>query len=184
MSVSDGSGNNPSGPVCFFGDAPVLTPHGYKRIDSLNVGDLVSTPNGMAMIEKIDKKTYEASSSTNPYLIPKGLFGATQDLQISPRHKIAFKGAMVEARHIGLKKEKLTGKITYYNLQITKNQNMIVAGVEVESLTPLVRVTISREVFNHVLATKHNGVMTLDIKSKCHFLPDGSVSVPYIKRSI
>ena len=58
---------------------------------------------------------------------------------------------------------------------------MIVAGVEVESLQPLVRVTVSREAFNYILNTQHGGKISDEIKSKCVFLPDGRVSVPSIK---
>lgn len=170
----------PTAPVCFLASAPVLTPSGYRRIDSLKVGDLVSTPQGTAPIKSIHKKLYEASSSTNPYLIPKGLFGATEDLEISPRHKIAFKGNMIEARNLGLKKVKHTGSLTYYNLEVN-NENMIVAGVEVESLKPLVRVTITQEAFKQLLHTQYGGKMTEEIKSKCQLLADGRVSVPSIK---
>jgi hypothetical protein len=166
-------------PVCFFGDAPVLTPSGYRRMDSLAVGDIVSTPQGTAPIKAIVKKFYEASSSTNPYLIPKGLFGATQDLEISPRHKVSFKGEMVEARKLGLKKIKHVGTLTYYNLEL--DDNMIVAGVEVESLQPLTKITISREAFDYILHTQYGGKITDEIKSKCQLLPDGRVSVPSIK---
>ena len=169
-----------STPICFLASAPVLTPSGYRRIDQLAVGDLVSTPQGTAPIKSIHKKFYEASSSTNPYLIPKGLFGATEDLEISPRHKIAFKGQMIEARNLGLKKVKHTGTLTYYNLELN-NENMIVAGVEVESLKPLVRVTITQEAFKQILQTQYGGKMTDEIKSKCQLLPDGRVSVPSIK---
>jgi hypothetical protein len=168
----------PTTPVCFFGDAPVLTPSGYRRMDSLRVGDLVSTPNGTIPIHSIHKKFYEASSSTNPYLIPKGLFGATQDLEISPRHKVAFNGKMVEARHLSLKKVRHTGMLTYYNLEIS-NENMIVAGVLVESLKALTTITISNEAFKKILDAKYGGKLTDEIKSKCRFLGYG-VSVPTI----
>jgi hypothetical protein len=53
---------------------------------------------------------------------------------------------------------------------------MIVAGVEVESLKPLVRITVSREAFEFELAKM--GGMTPEIRARCHFLADGSVSVP------
>lgn len=167
--------------VCFLGSAPVLTPSGYRRIDKIELGDIVCTPKGTAKVEAIKKQSYKASKYTNPYVIPEGTFGANRRLLISPRHKVAVNGKMIEARDLGLEQEAQKGDIIYYNLQITKTSNMIVAGVEVESLAPLVRVTISREAFNYILATRHGGVLTEEIKSKCRFLPDGSVSVPSIK---
>jgi len=163
-------------PICFFGDAPVKTPHGYRRMDKLRVGDRVSTPTGSAVIQHIHCQDYAAGPSANPYVIPKGRFGATQRLLISPRHRVAVGGQMVEARNLGLEQEEATGTLTYYNLSL-RGSNMIVAGIEVESLVPLVRMTISRAEFDHILATKYGGKMTPEIRAACHFLADG-VSVP------
>jgi len=163
-------------PVCFFGNAPVKTPYGSRRIDSLKVGDRVSTPSGTAVIQHIHCQDYAAGPSANPYVIPAGRFGATQRLLISPRHRVAVGGQMVEARNLGLEQEEATGTLTYYNLGLG-GANMIVAGVTVESLAPLVRVTISRAEFDYILATKYGGRMTPEIRAACHFTADG-VSVP------
>lgn len=168
--------------ICFLGSAPVLTPTGYRRIDRLSVGDIVNTPSGTAFVELIKKKSYTPGPHTNPYVIPEGIFGANRKLHISPRHKVAVDGNMIEARHLGLTQDNHKNPIIYYNIQITKSQNMIVAGVEVESLQPLVRITVSREAFNYTLATQHGGVLTDEIRAKCVFLPDGRVSVPSIRR--
>jgi hypothetical protein len=172
----------PPSPVCFLGNAPVLTPSGYLRIDTLRVGDVVNTPTGTATIEKIHKKEYEAGPHSNPYIIPKGIHGATQRLLISPRHSVAVNGRMIEARDLGLKQEDRKGTLTYYNLGITGYSNMFVAGVEVESLAPITRVTITSDQFMNVLKSKYGGRITKEIKEACKFLADGSVSVPYMKR--
>ena len=167
-------------PICFFGDAPVKTPNGYRRIDSLKVGDRVSTPTGTAVIRHIHCQDYAAGPSANPYVIPKGRFGATQDLLISPRHKVAVNGRMVEARDLGLTQKQETGILTYYNLGLDRWANMIVAGVLVESLAPIARMTISRAEFNQILAAKYGGRMTPEIAAACHF--DGDrVSVPILR---
>ena len=167
--------------ICFLGSAPVLTPSGYRRIDRLAVGDIVKTPTGTAFVELIKKQSYTPGPTTNPYIIPEGLFGANRKLHISPRHKVAIDGHMIEARYLGLEQDEYKNPIIYYNIQITKSQNIIVAGVEVESLQPLVRITVSREAFNYTLATQHGGMLTDEIRANCHFLPDGRVSVPSIK---
>jgi sugar lactone lactonase YvrE len=168
---------NPPSIVCFLGTAPVLTPTGYIRIDRIQAGDIVITPTGAAMVEAIKKQACKPSSYTNPYVIPEGKFGANRRLLISPRHKVSVDGKMIEARDLGLEQEEQNGTIIYYNLQITKRQNMIVAGVEVESLAALVRVTISNEAFKKILDAKFGGKLTDEIKSKCRFLGYG-VSVP------
>jgi hypothetical protein len=175
LDLTTGSATS-SSPVCFLGDAPVKTPYGYRRMDSLKVGDRVSTPTGTAVIQNIHCQNYAAGPSANPYVIPKGRFGATQELLISPRHKVAVNSHMVEARDLGLQQRDV-GQLTYYNLGL-KGANMIVAGVTVESLAPLVRITISRAEFNLILAAQHGGRMTPEIAAACHFLQDGTVSVP------
>jgi len=175
LDLTVGAGTD-SGPVCFLGDAPVKTPHGSRRMDSLKVGDRVSTPTGSAVIQHIHCQDYAAGPSANPYVIPKGRFGATQDLLISPRHKVAVNGRMVEARDLGLNQKDM-GTLTYYNLGLG-GANMIVAGVLVESLAPMARMTISRAEFNMILAAKYGGRMTPEIAAACHF--DGDrVSVPF-----
>jgi hypothetical protein len=119
---------------CFFGNAPVLTPSGYRRIDSLCVGDKVTTPTGYAdVITRVYKRMGGASPSINPYRIPAGTFGATEDLLISPKHSIAVKGKMIRAEDCGLEQVTPEGAITYYNLGLASKSIMIVAGVEVES---------------------------------------------------
>jgi hypothetical protein len=118
---------------CFFGDAPVLTPSGYRRIDSLRVGDKVTTLTGEDVITRVYKRLGSASPSINPYRIPAGTFGATKDLLISPKHAIAVKGKMIRAENCGLKQVTPQGLLTYYNLELASKSNMIIAGVEVES---------------------------------------------------
>jgi hypothetical protein len=119
--------------ACFFDHAPVLTPCGYRRINSIRVGDKVTTPTGEDVVIQIYKRSTVAGPENNPYTIPVGTFGALETLLISPRHCIAINGAMVEARNSGLKQATYHGTLTYYNLELKAHSNMIVAGVEVES---------------------------------------------------
>jgi len=119
---------------CFLGEAPVLTPSGYRRIDSIRVGDKVTTPTGYTdVVTRVYKRLGIPDPSINPYRIPAGTFGATEDLLISPRHSIAVKGKMITAENCGLKQVSPTGVFTYYNLGLASNSMMIMAGVEVES---------------------------------------------------
>ena len=84
----------------------------------------------------------------------------------------------MEARDLGLQQRNV-GQLTYYNLGL-KGANMIVAGVTVESLASLVRVTISRDTFNYILASRYGGRMTPEIAAACRFNGD-SVSVPILR---
>jgi len=118
---------------CFFKNAPVKTPSGYRRIDSLRVGDKVTTPTGVDVITRVYKRMGRAGSENNPYRVPTGTFGALEDLYISPRHSIAVDGKMVEAQKAGLEQVSYKGVLTYYNLELAGQSNMFLAGVEVES---------------------------------------------------
>jgi hypothetical protein len=177
MDLTLGAGVLGGPPVCFFGDAPVKTPSGYRRIDSLKVGDRVSTPTGSAVIEVIHCQNYAAGPSANPYVIPKGRFGATQELLISPRHRVSVGGQMVEARYLGLK-QKEVGTLTYYNLGLEGWADMIVAGVLVESLAPIRRITISREEFKRTM--EKQGRITPEIAAS-HFYAN-HVCMPILRK--
>ena len=137
------TGGNTGGggdPICFLANAPVLTPSGYRRIDSLRVGDAVKTADGRTVrIQRIKTMDVSPSKKTNPYIIPKGMFGARQRLLISPRHCVLVEGVgMVEARKLNLSQFNMPCDFTYYNLELPNwaTDNLMVAGVKVESLCP------------------------------------------------
>jgi len=132
-----------SGVVCFLGHAPVATPNGPRRIDSLAEGDLVLTESGKSVpIQRVKVMRCRPGPMTNPYVIRKGSFGATEELMISPRHKVAVgaEGAMVEAKDLGLTQKAMKAPFNYYNIELPGWANMRVAGVTVESLAPAKRV--------------------------------------------
>jgi hypothetical protein len=178
----------PSPVVCFLADAPVLTPAGYKPIASLREGDMVTTADGRAVaIERVSVTRVPApSAAVNPYVIKKGQFGATENLSISPRHRVAVPGkGMVEARELGLRQQEMAGAFNYYNLELPswKSDNMVVAGVEVESLAPVRRMVVSAAGLKALLAGK-----TLDAafvaKLRSTIRPvAGGFEVPLLKKS-
>lgn len=87
---------------------------------------------------------------------------------------------MIEARDLGLEQEEQYEKITYYNLQVTCSENIIVAGIEVESLQALTRINIPMETFNYIIMNKYGGKISDEIKERCHLMPDGTISVPML----
>lgn len=174
---------------CFLEDAPVLTPTGYRTIGTLKVGDLVTTATGKDVaIQSIHIDTVVPSKTNNPYIIPKGLFGAIADLPISPYHKVAVDGNMIAACNLGLDRKKMTTPFNYYNLELPNYETMIVGGVMVESLIPITRITVTREEFADILRRTYGDSMTKrDIHSvlqKIRHLADGGIEVPVDKRII
>jgi hypothetical protein len=113
-----------------------LTPAGYRPIASRRVGDLVQTSIGKALPSvRIKKIRALPLPDSLPYLIPAGLYGATQDLPISPHHLVRQPGK--EARHLGLAQHPMTEPWDYYNLELANRAvDMIVAGVVVETWKP------------------------------------------------
>ena len=168
----------PTSVTCFFASAPVLTPTGYKKIASLKVGDLVSTDNGTpSAIQRVKVQRVAASPSTNPYSIPKGMFGATKRLLISPNHKVLVEGrGLVKASDLDLEQETMSGELTYYNLELESWSNMIVAGVTVESLAPVRRIVLSLAEFNKITSDLSSASIA-KIKQMCRLLADGSIEI-------
>jgi titin len=180
---------SPPGPICFMANAPVLTPRGYRRIDSLRVGDLVRLANGCSMeIKAVKVVRYQPSPATNPFVIPKGTFGAKERLLISPSHRVSVPGrGMVEARNLGLKQWTMHEAFDYYNLELEKWENMVVAGVEVESLAPMRRAIVTKEQFRQLLAAKYGArasepEMLSKILRTCYDAGNGYINIPCLKQ--
>jgi hypothetical protein len=162
----------------------VLTPSGYKKISTLQVGDQIMTADGKtAPIVKLSITRTQPTQENAPYIIPKGMFGATRDLAISPRHRVAVPGrGMVEAQHLGLERKEMHDAFNYYNIEVPGWANMTVAGVEVESLAPIVRVAMTVQSFIAALRRKYGNTLTTaqleDIARTCRFLDNGMVDAP------
>jgi hypothetical protein len=137
----------PGGAVCFLGDAPVLTARGYRPIREFRVGDSVMTADGREVaVTRVFSRRYGPSAAVNPYVIPKGVLGATRPLAISPNHEVLVPGTgMVQARDLGLRRMKMAEDFVYYNLELQDwtRDNLVVAGVTVESLAPIKRVSMT-----------------------------------------
>ena len=120
-----------------------------------------------------------ASTATRPFVIAAGQFGAKERLLISPRHRVAVGGRMVEAQELGLPRDDtLSGTIEYYNLELPAWENMVVAGVEVESQAPLKHVVVSAEQFQQMFSAKYGELtpaLAAQIRRTVRFLPDGRV---------
>jgi hypothetical protein len=165
--------------VCFLGNAPVATPAGPKRIDSLKEGDLVLTETGKSVpIQRVKVMRVRPGSTTNPYVIRKGQFGATEELLISPRHCVAVGDKMIEARDLGLPQKTMKKPFTYYNIELPGWANMRVAGVEVESLAPAKRVVASLDQVKAAIAKLPKTTETLKIVQRiCKRNIDGTFTV-------
>jgi len=177
--------NSSSNPVCFLADAPVLTARGYRPISQIKVGNKVRTADGRDVcVTRVYSKRYIASAATNPYMIPKGQFGATEALPISPNHEVMVAGrGMVKAKQLDLYQMNVGRTFVYYNLELEDwvTDNLVVAGVEVESLAPVKRITMTREEYANFVYNRY-GTPTAEtlmrIKQIVFRTEDGRVNAP------
>jgi hypothetical protein len=174
-------GSGVAGPVCFLADAPVLTPSGYRPIHTLQVGDMVRTAAGRDVaVKRVFTKEYSPSTSANPFVIPKGMFGALRYLPISPNHEVMTPKGMVKAKDLGLPRMKMTGSFTYYNLELEDwvRDNLVVAGVTCESLAPASRITMTKAEFVAFVKARYGPTSAARLRSACFEEVDGRVSMP------
>jgi hypothetical protein len=171
---------------CFLASAPILTPTGYIKISKLTVGDKVQTADGRTVaIQRITHSCIDASPHVNPYIIPKGLYGATKRLLISPDHRVKTDAGLIEAKHLGLQQESMAGSFDYYNLELPdwKHDNMVVAGVVVESLAPVRRITMTMAQFKAQLIAKYGTITPEVLKMvdrSCRVFANGRVECPVL----
>jgi hypothetical protein len=177
-----------TGPVvvpCFLENTPVLTPDGYKKISKLAEGDILLTGDGRSVeIRRVLHTRVVSGHSTNPYIIPKGLYGATKQLLISPNHKVQTENGMIEARLLGLQQEHIEeAHIDYYNIELPSwaTDTMVVSGVVVESLAPVRRIVMTMAQFKDKIKAQY-GEITPEILEKiqktCCILEGGYIEVP------
>lgn len=168
--------------VCFLGDAPVLTPAGYRPIRDIEVGDSVTTADGRTVaVKRVFSRPYTPSAAVNPYVIPKGFLGATRSFAISPNHEVQVPGrGMVKARDLGLRRMKMAGEFVYYNLELEDwvQDNLVVAGVTVESLAPIKRITMTKAEFMKFVKGRYTPSAAARLRSVCFEEDREHVSMP------
>ena len=174
-----------SSAVCFLGDAHVLTARGYRPIREFRVGDRVMTADGREVaVSRVFSRRYGPSAATNPYVIPKGFLGATRPIAISPNHEVLVpRLGMVKACDLGLKRMKMAEDFVYYNLELEDwvRDNLVVAGVTVESLAPATRITMSKPEFARFVTARYGPAAAARLRTVCFEEADGLISMPALK---
>lgn len=134
-----------TGPVpCFVAGTQILTPNGYKPVETLSVGDYVTTADGRNVVAKIyQRKISYASDANAPYRIPAGTFGKQQpnEITLSPLHAIQIKKGVWEIpqeaakRYSEIKQVGLGKPITYFHIETPNyfRDNLVANGAIVES---------------------------------------------------
>jgi len=132
-------------PPCIPNGQKILTPNGYKLIETLKTGDSIVTSDGRSVkIKMFSFPIPFVIESNAPILIPANTFSKNfpvNDVILSPQHLILIKPGVWELpRHLinkysVIKRIKLGESITYYNI-VTPNyltDDLVVEGSIVES---------------------------------------------------
>jgi hypothetical protein len=125
--------------ICFHKGTVILTPSGYKTVDSLNVGDLVKTAQGR--VTKIQNITsFIGKADKCPlYVLHKDSLGTNKpirDLYMSGGHAYRNEGHWCHMKCSSVTMKLDENNIEYYNIVLDNylEHTLIANGVEVESL--------------------------------------------------
>lgn len=156
--VTDSSGNSDvafatvNTVPCFVTGTMIETPHGPRRVESLQAGDLVLTrDHGPQPVRWVGRALRRAVGADRPVVIPAGSFGGHGELRLSQRHRILMTGAgpdmicglteaLVPAAHLvaaGL--ATLIGKgelVLYHHFLFDRHEIVTANGLASESYLP------------------------------------------------
>jgi Ca2+-binding RTX toxin-like protein len=145
---------NAMGIPCFTGGTLIATPKGEVPVESLQVGDLVSTlDNGPQPIRWIGKRHLvkaglQAAPHNKPVLIPSGILGNHSPLLVSPLHCMLLgteyglkTSAFVRAKHLvevfgPIRIANGCRKVDYFHLLLDTHQILLSNGAASESFYP------------------------------------------------
>lgn len=156
-------------PICFASGTRIATPKGEVAIETLAVGDLVTTVEGGAEpVRWIGTRSFPAVGRCAPVVFAPGAIGNTRTLVVSRQHRLLLRGWRAELLfgadtvwvpavhflgHDGVHLRE-GGEITYLHLLLDGHRTLLAEGVEAESLHPgdLVLGTLGREALAEVEA--------------------------------
>lgn len=138
--------------VCFARGTRLLTNHGYRRVENLDLGDLLVTrDSGLQPIRWLGRQRVEATTdSTAPVILRPGAWGATRAVKVSPQHRLLFTGwqaevlfgepeVLVPAKY-AIDGHKVVsrpgGSVVYYHVCLDQHDILCADGVAAESFLP------------------------------------------------
>ncbi len=130
-------------PECFLQGTSINTESGQKTVESLNIGDIVSTENGPRKIKWIGYQTIEPNHSINPICIKAGALGnniPSRDLRVSPDHSMLIDGLLINAgalvNGVNIIKTQPTASFKYYHVELEEHAILFAEGAAAESYLP------------------------------------------------
>jgi O-antigen biosynthesis protein len=144
---SDGSGGTDItlGATCFARGTLILTPHGERAIEDLQIGEQVLTLTGCAQIRWIGRRNYVEAAlaerpDARPIMIRAGALGDFQprrDLHVSAEHALYIGGSLVPAglltNGVSIFADPEVRSVSYYHLEFSSHEIIFAHGVAAES---------------------------------------------------
>jgi hypothetical protein len=128
---------------CFPKGTRILTPTGYRAVETLRCGDLVLTADGRSVEATVYYRSLQKTTKdTAPYIIPAHSFGRNAppaDLRLSPLHAFQSKKNVWQipkfCSESMVKQYGIDQPMTYYHLECPNffRDNLVVDGCVVES---------------------------------------------------
>jgi len=136
--------------TCFLRGTMIATPAGERAVDSLQIGDLVTTSDGTAKaIKWIGHRTYEAEfgaaeAFVRPVLFRAGSLGGglpARDLRVSPQHGMLIDGVMVPAaalvNGVSIVRDATVQDTQYFHIELEGREAILSEGVPSETFIDL-----------------------------------------------
>lgn len=148
------SGNNTtefflSDQACYVSGTRILTPTGERMVDSLQVGDIVSTlangtfdarPVKWIGRRRLDLTAHPRPDTVAPIRIHRGAFAEATphtDLLVSPDHAILVDGALICARQLlngtTIRQEPGWTSVEYFHIELDRHAILLAEGLPAES---------------------------------------------------
>ncbi len=130
---------------CFARGTGLLTPHGYRAVETLKPGDPLITAAGVSRpVRWIGRRTLDLGPATarfaRPVLILPGAFGPglpARPLRLSPLHCVFADGVLVPVTHLvngaTIIREALTAAMTYFHVELDRHDILLAEGLPCES---------------------------------------------------
>ncbi len=152
LTFTGGAGDNTfftqdnTGVVCFTAGTSIRTPNGDRLIDTLRVGDVVTTmDNGPQKIRWIGRRELnhtelKTNPKLRPILIKRGVLGVERDLLVSPQHGMLIGDTLARATHLadrpGIRRAHGKRSVTYIHMMFDAHQIIFAENAPSESFYP------------------------------------------------
>ena len=128
---------------CFVASSQLLTPDGYRSVESIRTGDLVLTADNRPVPVKAYSYSVVTTAATAPYVIPAHTFGSfpKNEMRLSPLHAFRIRAGLwhfpwsAAKLHSDVKQYGLGESVTYYHFECPNylTDNLVYEGTVVES---------------------------------------------------